>query len=87
MLPGSPPSGSWRNGGAPSSSPPSRSRRSARTAAQQEEFVFDEGKGLSTKKQQYDPTSIINEVRGTWIVAGLAECQPMAGHPGNGAAA
>src|ERR1700738_42342 len=27
-------------------------------------FVFDEGKGLSTKEQQYDPTSIINEVRG-----------------------
>jgi hypothetical protein len=32
-------------------------------------IVFDEGKGLSTKEQQYDPTSIINEVRGyvdTW---------------------
>lgn len=26
-------------------------------------FVFDEGKGLSTQKQQYDPTSNINEVR------------------------
>jgi type III restriction enzyme len=32
-------------------------------AAQQEEMVFNEGKNLSTKKQQYDPTSIINEVR------------------------
>jgi len=35
----------------------------------QEGMVFDEGKGLSTKNQQYDPTSIINEVRshvGTW---------------------
>jgi type III restriction enzyme len=32
-------------------------------AEQQEEMVFDEGKGLSTKDQQYDPTSIINEVR------------------------
>ena len=35
----------------------------------QGEIVFDEGKGLSTAKQQYDPTSIINEVRGhvdTW---------------------
>src|SRR5450756_930825 len=32
-------------------------------AEQQEEMVFDEGKGLSTKEQQYDPTSIINEVR------------------------
>jgi type III restriction enzyme len=32
-------------------------------------FVFDEGKGLSTAEQQYDPTSIINKVRGhvdTW---------------------
>jgi type III restriction enzyme len=32
--------------------------------ATQQELVFDEGKGLSTKEQQYDPTSIINEVRG-----------------------
>jgi type III restriction enzyme len=31
----------------------------------QDAFVFDEGKGLSTKEQQYDPTSIINEVRQT----------------------
>ena len=35
----------------------------------QESFIFDEGEGLSTKTQQYDPTSIINEVRNhvdTW---------------------
>jgi type III restriction enzyme len=32
-------------------------------SARQEEIVFDEGKGLSTKGQQYDPTSIINELR------------------------
>ena len=32
-------------------------------ARQQAEMVFDEGKGLSTKEQQYDPTAIINEVR------------------------
>jgi len=31
--------------------------------ALQVEMVFDEGKGLSGKDQQYDPTSIINEVR------------------------
>jgi type III restriction enzyme len=40
-----------------------------KTPAAQDAFVFDEGKGLSTKAQQYDPTSIINEVRGlvdTW---------------------
>jgi type III restriction enzyme len=33
-------------------------------ATAQQEIVFDEGKSLSTKEQQYDPTSIINEVRG-----------------------
>lgn len=35
----------------------------------QQGFIFDEGEGLSTKSQQYDPTSIINEVRNhvdTW---------------------
>lgn len=32
-------------------------------AASQKGFVFDEGKGLSTAEQQYDITSIINEVR------------------------
>ncbi len=42
--------------------PKPKKRRKA--AAAQEEIVFDEGKGLSTKEQQYDPTSIINEVRG-----------------------
>jgi type III restriction enzyme len=35
-----------------------------RKASPQQEMVFDEGKGLSTKEQQYDTTSIINEVRG-----------------------
>ena len=38
-------------------------------AAVQEGFVFADTGGLSTKEQQYDPTSIINEVRGyveTW---------------------
>lgn len=40
-----------------------------KAAPKQEGFLFDEGKGLSTGKQQYDPTSIINKVRGhvdTW---------------------
>jgi hypothetical protein len=32
-------------------------------ATTQTDFVLDEGKGLSTKEQQCDPTSIINEVR------------------------
>ncbi len=38
-------------------------------AAAQSEIVFADGKGLSTRDQQYDPTSIINEVRslvGQW---------------------
>ncbi|WP_316174108.1 MULTISPECIES: BPTD_3080 family restriction endonuclease [unclassified Bradyrhizobium] len=34
-----------------------------RKPAAQKGFVFDEGKGLSTAEQQYDITSIINEVR------------------------
>src|SRR5437867_10546384 len=29
----------------------------------QRRIIFDEGKGLSTERQQYDPTPIINEVR------------------------
>ena len=32
-------------------------------AAQQASLIFDEGKGLSTKQQQYDHTAIINSVR------------------------
>jgi type III restriction enzyme len=39
-------------------------KKRKQSSKQQEAFVFDEGKGLSTEKQQYDPTSIINEVRG-----------------------
>ena len=47
-----------------------------KASAKQAEMVFDEGAGLSTEKQQYDPTSIINEVRqavDTW--RSLAESQ------------
>lgn len=32
-------------------------------AANQQAMVFDEGKGLSTEAQQYDPTPIINKLR------------------------
>ena len=35
-----------------------------RRSKAQQDIVFDEGKGLSTKEQQYDPTSNINAVRG-----------------------
>jgi type III restriction enzyme len=34
-----------------------------KAAATQAGFVFNEGVGISSKEQQYDPTSIINEVR------------------------
>ena len=37
--------------------------RKRKKSADQQRMVFDEGKGLSTEKQEYDPTSIINEVR------------------------
>src|SRR5690606_8680255 len=41
---------------------PKPKKRKGKKAAQQE-MVFDEGLGLSTQEQQYDPTSVINEVR------------------------
>ena len=34
-----------------------------RGAPEQRQLVFDEGKGLSTEQQQYDPTPVINELR------------------------
>jgi type III restriction enzyme len=34
-----------------------------KASSKQEDLVFDEGKGLSTQAQLYDPTSIINELR------------------------
>ncbi len=37
--------------------------RKRKRAAEQEEMVFDEGKGISTADQQYDPTAIINQLR------------------------
>jgi len=41
--------------------PKPKKRRAASGA--QTTIVFDEGKGVSTAKQQYDPTSVINEIR------------------------
>ena len=39
-------------------------RKRRKKSDTQKEIIFDEGLGLSTKEQQYDPTSVINEVRG-----------------------
>ncbi len=41
---------------------PKPKKRGKKNSAQQQ-FVFDEGKGLSTEKQHYDPTPVINELR------------------------
>ncbi len=37
--------------------------RKRKKGAIQQQFIFDEGKGLSTEAQQYDPTPIINQLR------------------------
>src|SRR5258707_14253074 len=37
--------------------------RKRKVAAEQQRMPFDEGKGLSTEKQEYDPTPFINELR------------------------
>ena len=34
-----------------------------KAAKSQPQFVFDEGKGLSTQEQQYDVTAMVNEIR------------------------
>jgi len=37
--------------------------RKHKTSSEQQQLIFDEGKGLSSQKQQYDPTSLINNIR------------------------
>ena len=37
--------------------------RKRKAQAGQKQIVFEDDKGLSTEKQQYDPTPIINELR------------------------
>ncbi|MBN1350097.1 DEAD/DEAH box helicase family protein [candidate division KSB1 bacterium] len=37
--------------------------RKRKGSADQQRLIFDEGKGLSTTEQQYDPTSMINQIR------------------------
>jgi len=39
-------------------------RRRIGGASRQEEFIFDEGRDLSTREQQYDAAAIVNEIRG-----------------------
>jgi type III restriction enzyme len=37
--------------------------RKRKGTTKQQDLIFDEGKGLSTQEQQYDPTPVINELR------------------------
>ena len=43
--------------------PVPKPKKRKKKAPEQQQFTFDEGMGLSTKEQQYDPTPIINELR------------------------
>jgi type III restriction enzyme len=42
---------------------PKPKKRRKKAAESQKELIFNEGKGLSTEEQQYDATSVINEIR------------------------
>src|SRR5438105_15698875 len=42
---------------------PKPRKQKGRQTAEQQAFVIDEGKGLSTEAQRYDPTAHINAVR------------------------
>ena len=53
-------------------------------SADQQQIVFDEGKGLSTEKQQYDPTSDHQEVRQHVDQWRTLPTPALAGHTGNG---
>ncbi len=44
--------------------PVPQAKKKKKGAAKQDSFLFDEGAGLTTAAQAYDPTPIINEVRG-----------------------
>ena len=37
--------------------------RKQKSSVEQKQIIFDEGRGLSTEEQQYDPTSVINKLR------------------------
>ena len=43
--------------------PVPKPRKRKKSAHKQQQLIFDEGKGLSTQEQQYDPTPIINQLR------------------------
>ncbi len=43
--------------------PPIPQPRKRKGSKEQQQMIFDEGRGLSTREQQYDPTPVINELR------------------------
>jgi len=76
---------------------PKPKKQKSKAEAKQQDFIFDEGKGLSDEKQQYDPTSIINRIRaevetrrnwpnpanlaGAFAAWSRSPCSPNAGTP------
>ncbi len=52
-----------RRRGAEFITPIPKPRKRKGSAEEQQRLVFDEGKGLSTQEQQYDPTPVINALR------------------------
>ena len=48
----------------------------------QQELLYDEGKGLSTEKQRYDPNSMINLIRRHVNTAAAAQLPPSRAHAG-----
>lgn len=51
-----------------------------RAGAGQSDIIFDEGVGISTAAQQYDPTSAINEIRSHRLL-GIRPVQHLADRP------
>ena len=40
-----------------------KTKRQKNQQERQKDFLFDEGKGLTSEKQRYDPNSLINTIR------------------------
>ncbi len=79
---------SSRPAAGPSSSRRSRSRRSGRRPPRKRDSSSTRARASRRQEQQYDPTSIINEVRShvdAWRA--LPNPKPVAGHAGDGASA
>ena len=63
--------------------PVPKPKKSQKKGADQQHLVFNEGKGLSSEEQQYDPTPIINEVRSHVNAWRVLVPESLAGDPRN----